>query len=194
MIATRRYLTFHAARPARAAGALLTASLILAGCGDPAPGEGMKEPLMRGPAPELVSLREAVQTPNITAIDLQTLQRAEIEKVLGKGPYCAFAYTSESPPVLAFIATEGVRGVIKIHGRLATLGAEQAPQQEALARGVALTTEGGRVEVRTADNESASVEAGEARVADLLFELEQGLHVGYRGWYSCPAQTPSGDG
>lgn len=154
----------------------------------------MKKPLMRGPTPELVSLREAVQTPDITAIDPQPMHQAEMEKVLGKGGYCTFAYTAASPPVLAFTVTDGVRGVIKIHGRLATLSAEQTQQPATLAQGAILTAEGGRVEVRAANAKSAGVSVDELRVADMVFELEQGLHVGYRGWYRCPVQKPRGDG
>lgn len=183
MSATRRHYLIP--------GVLLLAALALAGCGGPAPGEGVKQPLMRGPAPELVSLGEAVQAPDITAIDPQTMHQAEIEKALGAGPYCAFAYTAESPPVLAFKAAEGVRGVIKIHGRLVMLGAEQAQQPATPAQGVALSTEGGRVEVRVANGSAGS--GGEPQVADMLFELEQGLRVGYRGWYRCAAQTPPGE-
>lgn len=157
------------------------AALLLTACGDPAPGEGVKKPLMSDPPPEVVGAREAVNTPDIPTIDPQTLDAAEIDKVLGAGPRCIFAYTAESPPVVALQVTgdNAGEGVVKIHGRLVKLAAQRAE-----AGGFALSGDGMSVNIEppaAADDARPT----ELREADMLFELEQGLRVGYRGWYRC---------
>lgn len=159
------------------------AALLLTACGDPAPGEGVKEPLMSGPPPEVVGAREAVNMPDIPTIDPQTLDAAEIDKVLGAGPRCIFAYTAESPPVVALQVTgdNAGQGVVKIHGRLVKLAALRAE-----TGGFALKGDGMSIHIdpaATADDPRPT----ELREADMLFELEQGLRVGYRGWYRCTA-------
>ena len=58
---------------------------LLSACGDPAPGEGMEQAPMPDPMPELLGAREAVQSPDIPTIDPQTLEAAEVRKVLGSG-------------------------------------------------------------------------------------------------------------
>lgn len=157
------------------------AALLLTACGDPAPGEGVKKPLMSGPTPEVVSAREAVGTPDIPTIDPQTLDAAEIDKVLGAGPRCIFAYTAESAPVVALELTgdKAGQGVMKVHGRLVKLAAQRAE-----AGGFALSTDGMSVSIQPAANAGDAMPT-ELAEADMVFELEQGLRVGYRGWYRC---------
>lgn len=157
------------------------AALLLTACGDPAPGEGVKKPLMSGPTPEVVSAREAVGTPDIPTIDPQTLDAAEIDKVLGAGPRCIFAYTAESSPVVALELTgdKAGQGVMKVHGLLVKLAAQRAE-----AGGFALSTDGMSVSIKPAEIAGDPMPA-KLTEADMVFELEQGLRVGYRGWYRC---------
>jgi hypothetical protein len=159
------------------------AALLLTACGDPAPGEGVKKPLMSDPPPEIIGAREAVNSPDIPTIDPQTLDAAEIEKVLGAGPRCIFAYTAESPPVVALeVAGDNAgQGVVKVHGRLVKLAAQRAK-----AGGFALSADGMSVSIEPAAAAGDAMPT-ELREADMLFELEQGLRVGYRGWYRCTA-------
>lgn len=176
-------LHMHRSSQRSLAWKLLTplAALLLTACGDPAPGEGVKKPLMSDPPPEVVDARKAVHTPDIPTIDPQTLDAAEVDKVLGEGPRCIFAYTAESPPVVALQVTgdNAGQGVVKIHGRLVKLAAQRAE-----AGGFALSGDGMSVAIEPA---AAADDARptELREADMLFELEQGLRVGYRGWYRC---------
>jgi hypothetical protein len=160
---------------------MLVATLLLAACGDPAPGEGMKKPPMSDPQPEIVSARKAVNTPDIPTIDPQTLDTAEIAKVLRGGPLCVFAHTAESPPVVALEATKenGALGVVKIHGRLVKLTVRRTE-----SGAFALSADGMAVEIKPASNDDGARSA-ELHEADMHFELEQGLRVGYRGWYRC---------
>lgn len=159
------------------------AALLLTACGDPAQGEGVEKPLMSDPSPEVVGAREAVNTPDIPTIDPQTLEAAEVDRVLGTGPRCIFAYTAESPPVVALQSTGNNvgQGVVKIHGRLVKLAAQRAQ-----AGGFALNGDGLSVKIQPA-NAGDEARPTELREADMLFELEQGLRVGYRGWYRCTA-------
>ncbi|MEL7560032.1 hypothetical protein [Stutzerimonas chloritidismutans] len=157
------------------------AALLLTACGDPAPGEGVKKPLMSGPTPEVVSAREAVGTPDIPTIDPQTLDAAEIDKVLAAGPRCIFAYTAESSPVVALELTGDTagQGVVKVNGRLVKLAAQRAE-----AGGFALSAEGMSVSIKPAEIAGDTMPT-KLSEADMVFELDQGLRVGYRGWYRC---------
>ncbi|AJY52914.1 hypothetical protein DQ400_19195 [Vreelandella sulfidaeris] len=163
----------------------------LAGCGDPAPGEGVENPMMQGPSPEVVGAQEAVNSPDIPAIDPQTMQEAEIEKVLGDAAYCAYRYTAESPPILAIDNTDqgqGARAVTKIHGRLVELSADHNPDYENLKQGLMLTAEGLTMRVFSDEEEPESAEPGELITAELHFSLQQGLNAGYLGWYRCETE------
>lgn len=162
----------------------LTSVLLLAACGDPAPGEGVAHPPMQAPAPEIVPAQQALQTPDIPAIDPQTMQQAEIDKVLPPGPRCSFLYTAESRPILVATPAEGgAQGVIKLHGKLVRVQAP-AGDLQALAGGGTFSAEGVTLEV--APEEQAV--AAEPVPADLHFSLDAGLNVGYHGWYGCTGE------
>ena len=170
--------------------AALTLSFVwLTACGDPAPGEGMEKPLTEGPMPEVVPGPVAVATPDITTIDPATMNPAEIGKVVSPGPRCSFAYTAASPPVLVggVKATEtSITGVVKLHGRLVELTAQQVKTVGELGAGATFTAEGIRLSVKPEREEGGEVNKGLRRwPANLLFELDQGLRVGYHGWYTC---------
>jgi hypothetical protein len=162
---------------------------LLSACGDPAPGEGMGQAPMPDPMPELLGAREAVQLPDIPTIDPQTLEAAEVRKVLGTRSYCSFSYTAESPPVVAFSEPGQIKttdkGLVKIHGRLVALSAQSVKPGI-----IYLTAEGMKLEVSIAEPPGqGDANTVQHREADMHFELEQGLRIGYRGWYSCTATT-----
>ena len=73
---------------------------------------------------------------------------------------------------------------MKINGELVPLEAEAGA--DVLATGVLMGTDGGRMIVTLAE-EDAEPAVGERQEADLVFQLEQGLTVGYRGFYECEA-------
>lgn len=171
---------------------LLSVLILLSACGDPAPGEGIEQPLIKDPMPEVVSASEAIQNPDVTTIDLQTMEEAEFEKVVPIGPRCSFAYTAKSPPVFASgIAAEGntAQGAIKVHGKLIQVTAQAVNNFEALVDGALFTADGLKVEVTPHPNEGAKEHQGKRRwPANAILELEQGLKVGYRGWYTCGSE------
>ncbi|MBB4658133.1 hypothetical protein [Parvularcula dongshanensis] len=166
------------------------AAFLLAACGGPAPGEGMDAPMASEPVPEVVPARDAVMTADIPTIDPGTMNEAEIEKVLPEGPRCSFVYTAASPPVLAGALPAGggpARGVVKIHGRLVAL--EGAVQDfDALRGGTRFASGDVSLEVSPDPQKEGRVRDGvRRRPADMVFRLEEGLTVGYRGWWRCPA-------
>lgn len=174
------------------AASLLATALLLGACGDPAPGEGVEQRPMHEPMPEVVSLDQALQTPVIPTVDLGTMNAAEIEKALGAGPLCFFAYTAGSPPVLAMQNAENDtgRGVIKIHGKLVELRQNPAPDYHSGKGPIVLGAGGAQVKVElAADSDIERIEPDREYAADAVFTLDQGLEVGYRGWYRCRAST-----
>lgn len=164
---------------------------VLSGCGDPAPGEGMEKKMMQQPFPEVVSAQEAITSAAIPEIDPETMEQAEFQKVVGEVPYCAFRYTAESPPILVASNTGqgGVTAVTKIHGRLVKLTGDSNPNYGNLKGGLVFTDDVLKMRVvPVEESELASAEPGQQVVAELHFSLEQGLTVGYLGWYECQAK------
>lgn len=168
---------------------VLSTTLLLAACGDPAPGEGMEKLPIEEPMPKVVPAPEAVQSPDIASIDPTTMEEAEIDKVIPQGPRCRFAYTAASRPILAagIAAERGIAlGVIKIHGRLIEVTASEMSEFKTLADGAIFTADGLRLEVSPIPNEAGTRQKDKwRRPSHLRFELEQGLRVDYRGWYTC---------
>ncbi|WP_346796787.1 hypothetical protein R5M92_15085 [Halomonas sp. Bachu 37] len=168
--------------------AVVSGIALFGGYGDSATAD-TKNSTMQGPSPEVVGAQEAVQSPDIPAIDPQTMEDAEIAKVLGDVSYCAYRYTAESLPILAISNadhSEEPLGVTKIHGRLVELSADKAPGYESLEEGLKLSAEG--LEMRVASDSEEKPESGELIEAELHFSLEQGLTVGYLGWYECQSK------
>lgn len=73
-------------------------------------------------------------------------------------------------------------GVIKIHGKLVRLTAGDVPDYGTLASGARFTADGLTATVVRVEDAPAGTAP---RPADMTFELQQGLKVGYRGWYGC---------
>lgn len=164
------------------------ASVLIVACDNPAPGEGVDHPQMEETEPTITAGSEAVRQADVPKTDPGTMVEAEIQELLPQGPRCAFAYTAESPPILAATVGGGVvRGVTKIHGRLVPLKAPEIIDFQALANGGTFIAEG--VSLTVAPDADGDWQRGEAnaerRPANLHFRLEQGLDVAYRGWYNC---------
>ncbi len=140
-------------------------------------------------APEVGSIAEALQQTLIATLDPAPVHQAEADRVLGPGPGCAFSRTAETEPILVVRASEGAKpaaGVMKLNGTLVPLAATEGGDLAILATGVIMAAEGVRMAVRPSPEEG-SVLGGllQRSNAELVFELEQGLTVGYRGFYTC---------
>src|SRR5690606_13973995 len=147
------------------------------------PGEGVDAPKTKEPDPQVVSVAEALNSANIPEVDLAILDEAEIATVVPAGPNCSFSYIKSAPPVLAATVPEsgpGI-GVIKIQGRLVQVTTQET-DLKALAEGAVFEAQGVRLEVTPELSQGSGLDGGGNRwPADLIFELEQGLHVGYHG-------------
>ena len=154
---------------------------LLAGCGDPAPGEGVDAPVGEGPEPEVVSAAEALQSPNISTLDPSTLQDSEISKVIPAGPMCVFTYSADGGPIMAASAGQSgeVVGVVKLHGRLVRVTAPGLSNYDALMSGGIFSDGDVSFEVNPEEQE------GGRRPAEAHFSVGDQITIGYSGWYSC---------
>ncbi|WP_335649101.1 DUF6692 family protein [Phenylobacterium sp.] len=165
----------------RGAGFAVISCLALAGCGDARPDDkvvGNPPP----PVAELAPAGTALQGANVPTLDPVTVDEAEIAKVIGPGPWCAFHYTRSGKPVLAFQAERGA-GVVKLNGKLIRLASAPA------AGGVQLSAE--TLSLQISSGETAP--DADLAEAEMVFNLRQGegLTVGYGGYYGC---APASEG
>jgi hypothetical protein len=141
---------------------------------------------------EIGTVSEALSAPLIAALDPAPLHPAEADNVLEPGPGCQFSRTAEGEPILIARAPAGesgvAQGVMKLNGKLVPLEATEAGGLESLVPGTVMAADGVRMSVRRSPDEGAILGGILQRSnAELVFELEQGLTVGYRGFYTCEA-------
>lgn len=167
--------------------ALMSTVFLVTACGDPAPGEGMEKPLAKEPMPKIVSATEAIESPDIPAIDPATMDESEIEQVVPPGPHCSFAYTAAGSPVFAAGIGPGAtaQGVIKLHGRLVELTAQGVKDLDALAAGAVFTAGPVQFDVKPEMKEGHTQDGKQRWLAEAHFTLRNELNVGYVGWYTC---------
>ena len=123
------------------------------------------------------SIEDALDNTLVAGLDLATLPPAEAYQVLEPGPRCAFARSPETDPVL-WASADGGAGAIKLNGVIVPLRAEAeiGPEHAAFAAsGITLAVD------------ALGEEADWRSNAELVFELDPGLSVGYRGFYRCEA-------
>lgn len=167
----------------RARLALVAMLGVLAGCGETdAPDDELS--LVRAPEiARVVPASEAIAGTHVPTLDPATMVDAEMRKVLGAGPRCEFRYTSAGKSVLAVRASsnsDAADGVVKLNGHLVALSPASTDG--------ALVLVADRVRlILTPDGGGQTGELGNARQqeADLIFEVDDSLRVGYRGYYRC---------
>lgn len=125
------------------------------------------------PPAHLGNLAEALSTVRIAELDPAPVPRTEAVEVLPGEEDCAFRRTAASDPIL-WTAEEA--GVMKLNGILVPL--EKLPEAE----GQAFATPGVSMRVRRLGDEG-----GLRANAELVFALDRGLTVGYRGFWHCGA-------
>lgn len=132
--------------------------------------------------PELVSAREALAQPDIAKVDLEEMDRAEVAKALGDVPYCAFSYSRHAGPVFA-ATVNGDTGVAKVHGRLIALETmHDADAPDALE---SMRSDPLALRVHARDGATRARAQRSSIEADALLTLDEGLRVGYGGFYRC---------
>lgn len=139
---------------------------------------------------EVATLDTALKNTEIAKLDPAPMQPAEFDNVLPTAPACSFSLTATSRPVLVARAParQGVvaEAVTKLNGTLVTLRSVTANGFEGLVSGPTLQADGIRMVVAPVPGEEPKAVEGVWRwKADLRFELEQGLSIGYRGFYFC---------
>ncbi|WP_373185533.1 hypothetical protein [Halopseudomonas sp.] len=73
-----------------------------------------------------------------------------------------------------------------MRGKLVLLEMQEAFEPARLSQPAVLLAYGARIELTMAPaDEGGDTEAEPERAADVVFSLNEGLRVGYRGWYDC---------
>ena len=141
------------------------------------------------PEPKVVPPTKAVWNPNLSEADPGTMVPSEVYKVLQAEPRCTFRYTEASPAVLVAGLTDdggALKAVIKLHGRLVVLTPVAATEFEGVIPGDTFKAEGIVARVMPElDNEQTTDDGERQWPAEMRFKLDEGLSVGYQGWYSC---------
>ena len=154
--------------------------------------EGQDDPpppaLAGEPRAELAPPEEAIETTVIALLDPATMEEAEIGAVLPQAGGCRFLRTAASEPILAVAPAaeaERAQGVMKLNGKLVALeGGQEAAGTP--AKGVRMRAGGIAMAVTPLPGAEPEEAGGRLRrEADLVFSLERGLTVGYRGFWDC---------
>ncbi len=125
------------------------------------------------PPAEIGTLEEALSNTLIARLDPAPLDAAVAGEMLGSDPECGFYRSPEDDPVLW---TAGNGGAMKLNGVLIPLeasGTDDEAQAEYRAPGVAMSVR------------QLGAEADWRSNAELVFALDVGKRVGYRGFWSC---------
>ncbi|WP_366553336.1 DUF305 domain-containing protein [Aquibaculum sediminis] len=139
------------------------------------------ESIYHDPPAEPGSIEDALGNTLLSELDLAPLPRAEADQILEAREHCVFNRSPETDPVF-WMAREGDAAAMKLNGVLVALEGTADLSSGAAA----FSTPGARVTFRQLDDE-----ADWRQNAELVFELDDALQVGYRGFYSCRADWSS---
>ncbi|MEQ8283574.1 MAG: DUF305 domain-containing protein [Parvibaculum sp.] len=135
------------------------------------------ESVYEDPPPEPGTVEDALSNTLVSQLDLAPMSEAEANRALEAATHCTFNRSPEADPIL-WTSRERGAAAMKLNGILVTLDAVDAQQNGAAIFSVPGTT----ITVRPlGDN------VGRRQSTELVFELDSGLRVGYRGFYSCVA-------
>ena len=129
------------------------------------------------PPASVGTVEDALNNTLIAKLDLAPMPRDEADRALTVQERCTFRRTQSADPVL-WAAADGTSGITKLNGVIVPL--EQGGR--AASGATSLSAPGMTITVSPLGDE-----ADWRQNADLVFALEQGLTVGYRGFYSCGA-------
>ena len=136
------------------------------------------EGIYRDPPARPGSVEDALATTLISQLDLAPMLEAEAARVLDATDGCRFNRSPEADPIL-WVAGNNSAAAMKLNGILIDLQGSDQPQ-DGLAR---FSAPGTTISVRRLGDE-----AGWRQNAELVFELDQGLSIGYRGFFRCAAE------
>lgn len=132
------------------------------------------ESIYQDPPAEVGTVEDAIARALISTLDPSPMPEAEADQILAPGPRCVFNRSPETDPIL-WTAADGGQAAMKLNGVLVPLEAGNETEN-----GFGFTAEGVTMTVRPLGDE-----ADWRADAELVFELDQGLSVGYRGFYGC---------
>ena len=133
------------------------------------------ERIYEDPPAEPGSVQDALSRVLISHLDLAPMARAEADQVLPADARCTFRLSREADPIL-WVLRDGTGGAMKLNDVFVSLDASGDPP----IGDVNLSAPGAAVTVR-----SLGDDADWRADAELVFELDQGFAVGYRGFYGC---------
>ena len=127
--------------------------------------------IYQDPPPQVGSVADALANTLVSRLDLSPMNDAEADQILGDEERCTFNRSPETHPIL-WAVPDGGRAAVKLNGILIPLEA---------AGDMVFERDGISIRV-----EPLGDEADWRSDADLVFRLEEGLEVGYRGFWTCP--------
>lgn len=133
--------------------------------------------IYRDPPARVGTVSDALGNTLVSTLDPAPMPAAEADQVLREGERCRFNRSPETEPVLW--GTEGAAGVMKLNGVIVPLKAAPGQREGELR----WTADGVTMTVRPL-GEAADWRSN----AELVFALEKGFEVGYRGFWSCAAR------
>ena len=133
------------------------------------------ETIYQDPPAERGTVEDALNNTLIATLDPAPMPEAEADALLGSGSRCAFYRTAESDPAL-WVSDDTGAGAMKLNGVLVPLEGTGDMDES----GMRLTAPGATMTVRPLGDE-----ASWRSDAELVFALDQGLTVGYRGFWTC---------
>lgn len=135
------------------------------------------ENIFKDPPAEPGTVEDALSNTLISTLDPAPMPEAEADRVLDAEARCTFNRSPESEPIL-WAGQNGGAAAMKLNGVLVPLEAAGDPQ----AGTAEFSAPGTTITVRPLGDE-----ADWRADAELVFELDQGLTIGYRGFYACGA-------
>ncbi|MDF0602773.1 DUF305 domain-containing protein [Psychromarinibacter sp. C21-152] len=125
------------------------------------------------PAPQAGTVADALDNTLVSTLDPAPLTREQAGQVMEAEASCRFNRSPEDDPIL--LAADGGDGAMLLNGVIVPLD-----RTGSNADGEAFAADGATMTVRRLGEE-----ANWRGNAELIFTLEQGLTVGYRGFWSC---------
>ena len=142
--------------------------------------DGVQPARQAKPPAEEMPAREAARAADLATTDLESMTDAELQRMLGSGPVCRFAYAAGDAAVAAATApgAGASRGVIKLHGRLVPMNVRY---ETSGGEGFELSSD----DVTLVASPYERAAGGDAREANALLRIGSELEVGYGGFYEC---------
>lgn len=137
---------------------------------------GFARTIYEDPPAKVGTVQDALNNTLISTLDPAPMSQAQAEETLAAEPRCRFNRSPESDPIL-WAAAENGPGVMELNGVIIPLEAIEGED----AAG-SWSADGLTMKVRP-----LGAEADWRSDSELVFALDRGLTVGYRGFWSCSA-------